>query len=77
MDFSQAINKVGKAMGETKYHSAMGGSMLPTGNLDAPAAIGLIYDVDAHTVAGYLHEVMDKEYKRISNKAWKKAGKKK
>jgi len=64
MNLDKAIIKVGKAMGGAKFDDAMGGAMLPDGNIDAAKAISLIYGVSYEEVRSKLNRLMNEEYKK-------------
>ncbi len=65
MLLDQAIKKIGKAMGEAKYDDAMGGAMLPSGNLDAADTLSIVFGVNSKSIEVRLREAMDIAYKRI------------
>jgi hypothetical protein len=67
----EAIKKVGKAMGEAKYDDAMGGAMLPKGDINAIGAICVLFNVKYDEVKGWLYGVQDREYKRLLEKTQK------
>jgi len=68
MNLNRAITKVGKAMAEAKFDDAMGGAMLPHGNLSAAGTISVIYGISYREAERRLARAMKPEYKKICDK---------
>jgi len=70
MTLDQAIRKIGKAMGDAKYNDAMGGAMLPHGELGVAQTLAILFGTSYESVKSSLYKVMDAEYKRRLDRAW-------
>lgn len=65
MDLNEAIKKVGKVMGETKFHRYMNGGMIPNGDIGTAETISTIFGVTYEEVNVRLNKAMNTEYKKI------------
>lgn len=68
MSLDKAIKKIGKAMGDAKYGDAMGGAMLPHGELGTAQTLSILFGANYESVRSQLYAIMDAEYKRIIDK---------
>jgi len=76
---ARAIKKVGKVMGETKFHSYMSGSMLPSGEIGAARALAIAFGVSVEKVDALLSRAQKIEFDKLRNeqaRAVKKADEK-
>jgi len=67
------IELVGKAMGETKFHNHMSGSMLPSGEIGAAKALSIAFGLPVEKVDAILSMAEKKEFDRIYKKHIKEA----
>jgi len=68
VSLGRAIERVGKAMGTAKFDDAMGGAMLPSGDLSAAGAISVIFGISYEEARARLRPVEAAQYKKACEK---------
>ena len=68
LSFEQALRKIGKAKGESKFNDAMGGAILPSGYVGVSYALSLIYDRSLKVIRIEINRFCEIEFKACFEK---------
>ena len=73
MNLIKAISKVGKAMGEAKFHNYMSGTMLPSGEIGAARALAIAFGTSIEKVDLLLSKEQKQEFERLQKEQFREA----
>jgi hypothetical protein len=71
MNLAKAVSKVGRAMGEAKFHNHMSGSMLPSGEIGAARALAIAFGISVEKVDLLLSKKQKQEFERLRKKQFR------